>query len=125
MLPITRRSIAALSLVLLFAPTIAGCASTQYRPFTGTRQLDGMTGVTTLAGRKIAFVEPGAMVTNDTLYAVGKHGQLILPTDSIANVWNRKVSPGRTIGLVAGIAALTVVIAGAVAFGNTNLFPGY
>lgn len=125
MLRITRRSIAAFSLALLLAPTIAGCATTQHRPFTGPQQLHDMTGVTTRAGRKIEFVEPGATVTNDTLYAVSRTGQLILPTDSIANVWNRKTSVGRTIGLVAGIAALTAVIAGAVAFGNSGLFSGF
>ena len=57
--------------------------STQHIPFNNTAKLDRITGVTTRSGREIPFFEPGASVTNDTLYAVDRRGQLILLTDSI------------------------------------------
>jgi hypothetical protein len=53
---------------------------------------------------------------------VGRGGQLILPTDSIASVWHRKVSTGRTIGFVAGLTVLTAAVAAAISIGNSPPF---
>ena len=122
MLRTTRRYIATLSLALLLAPTVAGCMTTQVRPFGSVERLDDMSGITTTAGRRISFKEQGAMVANDTLYAVGRDGQLIVPTDSIVNAFHHRVAKGRSAGLVVGLAALTALVAGAVAFGNNPLF---
>jgi len=121
-----RSPLGTLALLLLLASSIAGCMSTQRIPFDNSARLDRITGVTTRSGREIPFFESGASITNDTLYAVDRHGQLILPTDSIARVWNRKFSAVRTVGLVAGlglVAASVVAAVGANALGNTQLFP--
>lgn len=122
MLRTPRRYIATLSITLLLAPSVAGCMTTQVRPFGRTERLNDMSGLTTTAGRKISFVHQGAVVSNDTLYAVGHDGQLIVPTDSIASVSHHKVATGRTVGFVVGLAALTTLVAGIVAFGNSPLF---
>ena len=117
-------------LVFLFlAPFIEGCMSTQHVPFNNTVELDRITGVTTRAGWEIPFVQPGASITNDTLYALGGQGQLILPTESITLVSKRKFSAARTAGLIGGFAvaiAAIAAIAGANAFGNWQPYPvGY
>ena len=115
-----RRPVGTFALLLLLAPSIAGCMSTRQTPFNNNAVgLDRITGVTMRSGREIRFWQPGASITNDTLYAVGRQGQLILPTDSIARVWNRKVSPVRTTVLVAGLAVVGIAIAGAISFGNS------
>jgi hypothetical protein len=119
----TRSPLGTLALLLLLAPSIAGCMSTQRIPFDNTARLDRITGVTTRSGREIPLFEPGASITNDTLYAVDRHGQLILPTDSIARVWNRKFSAVRTVGLVGGLALVGAAIAGFSAVGNIKFFP--
>lgn len=110
-----RRPLGTLALLLLLAPSLAGCSSTQRIPFSSAVRLDRLTGVTTRSGRDIRFYVPGATVTNDTLYAVDRAGQLILPTDSIAQLWKPKLSVGRTLALTGGLAMLTVGIAGAIA----------
>lgn len=120
-----RRPIATLALFLVLAPSIAGCMTTQHIPLAGAQGLDRISGMTTRAGRDIPFRQPGAVITNDTLYAVSRGGQLILPTDSVANVWHRKTSVGRTVGLVASLVLLTAAVAGAIAFGNEPLFSSY
>jgi hypothetical protein len=117
-----RRPLGTLALLLLLAPSLAGCSSTQRIPFSSTARLDRLTGVTTRSGRDIRFYVPGATVTNDTLYAVDRAGQLILPTDSIAQLWKPKLSVGRTLALVGGVAVVTVGVAGAIAFGNGSFF---
>lgn len=118
-----RSPLGTLALLIVLAPSIAGCMSTQHIPFNNTAKLDRITGVTTRSGREIPFFEPGASVTNDTLYAVDRRGQLILPTDSIARVWNRKFSAVRTVGLVGGLALVGAAIAGFSALGNMKFFP--
>lgn len=117
----SRRLIAAVMLPLFLAPTVSGCMSvqrTQYNPDASLREI---TGVTTRSGTKIPFASPGASITNDTLYAIGPQGQVIIPADSVAQVWNHKFSPGRTVGAVAGLTAgvaAALLIAVAVSFGN-------
>jgi hypothetical protein len=49
---------------------------------------------------------------------------VILPSDSIAQVWTRKFSVVRTLGLVGGLAAGAFVAAGvAVASSDLNISP--
>jgi hypothetical protein len=100
-----RRSVGTFATLVILAPSIAGCSSTQHIPFDRTVALDHVTGVSTRSGRQISFSMPGASVTNDTMYAVGRTGQVIIPTDSIAAVSKYKFSAVRTAGLVVGIAA--------------------
>ena len=95
---------------------------TQRIPYGSTAKLDHLTGLTTRSGRDVKFYVPGATVTNDTLYAVDRGGQLILPTDSIAELWKPKFAVGRTLALVGGAAVVTAGVAGAIAFGNSCCF---
>jgi hypothetical protein len=117
-----RRPLGTLALLLLLAPSLAGCMTTQRIPFGNTAGLDRVTGVTTRSGRDIRFFQPGATITNDTLYAVDRDGQLILPTDSIAQLWKPKLAVGRTVVLGVGLAVLAVGVVGAIAIKNDGLF---
>jgi hypothetical protein len=119
-----RRPLGALALLLLLSAALAGCTTTQRIPFSSTARLDRLIGVTTRSGRDIRFEEPGATITNDTLYAVDRGGQLILPTDSIAQLWKPKISVGRTLAFTGGMAILTVGVAGAISIGNDGFFGG-
>jgi len=97
--------------------------ATQQTYFTNkTVGLDRVTGITTRSGKEIRFRLPGASIVNDTMYAVGANGEMILPTDSIAQVWNQHTSAARTVGLVAGLALVGIAIAGAISFDN-NFHP--
>ena len=114
-----RRPFGNLALLLLLAPSIAGCMTTRRTSFPNDNVgLDRITGVTMRSGREIKFSHPGASISNDTMYALGRQGQMLLPTDSIAGVSVRKVSAGRTVGVVAGLAAIGV----AIMFFSTPLF---
>lgn len=120
MFHVARRPLGTLALILVLAPSLAACSSTQRIPFSAAAQFDRLTGVTTRSGRDIRFYQPGATVTNDTLYAVDRGGQLILPTDSIAQLWKPKLSVGRTLALTGGLAMLTAGIAGSIAMKNVS-----
>jgi len=118
-----RRPVGTFALLLVLATTITGCMTTHQTYFTNhTVALDRVTGITTRSGREIRFRLPGASIVNDTMYAVGPDAEMILPTDSIAQVWDRRTSTARTVGLVAGLALVGVAIAGAISFDN-NFHP--
>ena len=51
----------------------------------------------------------GATIANDTLRAVGDHGAIAIPTDSIAQISERKFSMGNTAGLAVGVGAVAFV----------------
>ena len=117
------RPVSTFAVLLLLAPSISGCMATQQTYFTNkTVGLDRVTGITTRSGKEIRFRLPGASIVNDTMYAVGANGEMILPTDSIAQVWNQHTSAARTVGLVAGLALVGIAIAGAISFDN-NFHP--
>jgi hypothetical protein len=92
-------------LLLLIMSASTGCMSTQRIPFNETADLRQASGVTTRSGREIHFAEKGASISNDTLYARDRTGQIALPTDSIARLSSRHFSAVRTIGLVGGVTA--------------------
>ena len=121
-----RRPVGTFALVLILAPSITGCMTTRQTPFGNNPVgLNRITGVTMRSGREIRFWQPGASITNDTLYAVVRQGQLIVPTDSIARVWDRKFAPVRTAVLVAGLAVVGIAIAEAISFDNNfHMFGG-
>jgi hypothetical protein len=115
----SRRPATRLALVLLLAPTITGCTTTRQTPFNEHAvRLERATGVSMRSGKELRFRLPGASIVKDTMYAVGAKGEIIIPTDSIARVWDRKGSPVRTIALLAGVVVVGAAIAGAIAFGN-------
>ncbi len=120
-----RRPVAAIALCLVLAPSLAGCMTVQRVPFSPTDSLGQISGVTTRSGNEIPFAARGASITNDTLYGVGRQGQVIVPTDSVADVWKSKASPARTTALVLGVTAGLVGIAwiaAAIAFSNSFKF---
>ncbi|MDB4909984.1 MAG: hypothetical protein JWO39_807 [Gemmatimonadetes bacterium] len=116
----TGSSLRTLALLLLLTSPVAGCTSTHHASFDNTVRQEAITGVTTLSGRKIAFTQPGAAITDDTLYAVSRDGQVILPSDSIGQVWTRKFSPVRTMGLAGGLAA-GALLASLIALASSGL----
>ena len=65
--------------------------------------------VTTRSGAEIEFIATGATITNDTLHAITRHDHIAIPTDSIARISVRRLSPLRTGALVIGAAAVAVV----------------
>lgn len=117
-----RRPVSTFALVLLLAPSVTGCMTTRRTPFNNNAvKLDRIVGVTTRSGWEIRFRLPGASIVNDTMYAVGAQAEVTLPMDSISQVWERKTSPVRTVGLVAWFAVVGIAVAGAISFGNSLL----
>jgi hypothetical protein len=92
-----------LALLLLLSPAIASCLSTQRIPFDNAVRLDRAVGVTTESGKEIRFSKRGAWIRNDTMYAVGRSGEVALPTDSIAQVAQQQASPRRSGLLMLGL----------------------
>ena len=118
-----RRPVGTFALVLILVPSTTGCMTTRQAPFSNNAVgLNRITGVTTRSGREIGFRLPGASIVNDTMYAVGPQGEVILPSDSIARVWDRKTSAVRTVGFVVGLAVVGIAIAGAISF-SENFHP--
>jgi hypothetical protein len=115
----TIRRPASVLLLLALMPSLTGCMTTRQTTFnSGTVGLDRITGVTMRSGQEIRFREPGASVANDSMYALGPGGRIVLPSDSIALVWQRKTSTGRSIGLVAGVAFVGATLVSIIAFGE-------
>ena len=65
--------------------------------------------MTTRAGVDVPFATAGVLISGDSMYAVGKKGQLVIPTDSVRTVWTRHFSGWRTAGLFVGLLLLIVV----------------
>ena len=99
----SRRPMGTLALLLLLSPAIASCLSTQRIPFDNAVRLDRAVGVTTESGKEIRFSKRGAWIRNDTMYAVGRSGEVALPTDSIAQVAQQQASPRRSGLLMLGL----------------------
>jgi hypothetical protein len=111
MLPTGRQAVAMFVALIFLSPGVGACSSTQHVPFECGVPLMRATGVTMRSGEDVRFIAPGASIKNDTLYAVGHTGQLMIPTDSIATVSKREFSPIRTVGLVGGLFAGVLLVA--------------
>jgi hypothetical protein len=96
-------------LIVCVASIVAGCMGTHHVPLNSGAALEKATGVTTRAGVEIQFGTTGATITNDTLHAVGIHGQVSLPADSIERISIEKFDPRRTGALVIGVAFVAFV----------------
>lgn len=105
---IALRSSRARPLVILI-PLLASCYGTRHIPFNGSTGLENTTGVTLRSGAEIVFVTTGATIANDTLHAITRHDHIAIPTDSIAEISVRKLSPLRTGALVVGVTAATAL----------------
>jgi hypothetical protein len=120
-----RHPASTIALLLLLAPSVTGCMTTQHTPFNvNAIRLDRTTGLTTRSGHDIRFRLPGASIVNDTMYAVGPTGEVSLPTDSIAQLWTRKTSPVRTVALITGLTVVGIAVIGAISFGNNFSLSG-
>jgi hypothetical protein len=119
-----RRFLSTVLILPLLVVSITACMTTRQAPFVNdTVGLDRITGVSMRSGQQIPFRERGASITNDSLYAVGAQGQMVLPTNDISRVWTRKVSPVRTAGLVTGVVVSLLGIVAAIAL-QGNIFTG-
>ena len=104
-----RPSHRARALLVLVASISTGCYATGHSRLDRGDALDRATGVTTLSGKEIPFATTGATIRNDTLFADGHRGQVMLPVDSIALVSSRHFSTERTIALGGGLTAVAIL----------------
>jgi hypothetical protein len=84
----------------------SACSTTVHAPLSTNINQDKITGVTLKSGRNVPFNPPGAILQGDKLYANGPGGQIIIPTDSIADVWTKETSTTKTIGAVVAVVAV-------------------
>jgi hypothetical protein len=123
-----KRAIALLLTVLL---TLAGCTvkKVQKLPTASVAatlpQNESIVGVTTMKGEDVAFDDPGAVIKDGKLKGKVKKTVYELPIDQAQRLWiqTKDVSTARTVGLVAGIAVVTVVIVAAAVLSKTNSTP--
>jgi hypothetical protein len=99
-----------LAVALVIALPSAGCFSPHYQRLERGTSLDDASAIMTRSGLEMQFAVDGATIRNDTLYAKGTAGTLVVPTDSVARIARRGFSPGRTAALVVGIAAGALAI---------------
>jgi outer membrane protein assembly factor BamB len=113
--------LARVALLLLLAPHLAGCYTTRavaYNP----NSLKDATGVTMRSGSTIMFEDGGASISDDTIYARGRDGQLKLPSDSVSSVWHRNFAPVKSGAVIVGLALVGVFIAAAASLENGSFF---
>ena len=70
-------------------------------------------------GTEIRFRLPGASIVNDTMYAIGSQGEVSLPTDSVARLWNPKISPVRTVGMITSVLVVGIATLAILSFGQS------
>jgi hypothetical protein len=109
MLSCFRSAAARSALAALFVVYLGACTVNQHVELSANPKLADVAGLTTKSGQVVTFEPRGAVVSNNTLYAVGPQGQVVFPVDSIKTVWVKQFSPSHTLGLVGAIA---VVLAG-------------
>ena len=109
----------ALLLLPLFLLETASCSSVNRIPAVAGAPPteDHLVGITTLAGEDIEFDREG-VIRGDTVVATGaRHREIRVPVDSVQRWWLRRGSAGKsalaTLGIVAGVVLVAVVIAAA------------
>jgi hypothetical protein len=110
-------------LIVLLAPFVAGCFATAQAPLSRRTDLAKANGVTTRSGYRIDFAVDGATIANDTLRAVGQAGTIAIPTDSIAQISERRFSTRNTVGLAAGVGAAGFVVLALLSVGKLAMIP--
>jgi len=103
------RSVTARIVLLLLAPHVTGCVGTSHVAPGNGADSDKVVGLTTKSGREITFAVPGVNITHDTLYAVVKSGQLIMPVDSVRTLSVRHGSDMGTVALVLGVGLVVAM----------------
>ena len=104
----------------------SACTTTVHSPLTTGVNPDKITGVTLKSGRAVPFNPVGAIISKDSVYANGPNGQVIIPADSIAEVWTKQVSTSKTIGAsLAVLAVLGVFFVVANKTAGSSQGPGY
>ena len=104
----------------------SACTTTVHSQLTSGVNPDKITGVTLKSGRAVPFNPPGATISRDSVYANGPNGQVIIPADSIADVWTKEFSTSKTVGVsLAVIAVLGVFMLVANKTAGSSSGPGY
>lgn len=114
-----KQTIAVVLCILLF---LSGCSVRKVEkvpvasvPQTETEQV---VGITTIKGEEVSFDPPGGAIKNGMASGIVKKTAYEIPLDQVQRVWveRKKISTGRTIGLVAAVGVGTVaIIAGVIA----------
>jgi hypothetical protein len=103
------------SLVLIFLMLMeAGCKVDKVRkvePSTVNPAAEKIVGITTKAGQDVSFDPPGGSFQNNSVQAKVQGADYVLAIGDVQRLWisRRETSTVRTVGLVAGIAAATLV----------------
>lgn len=99
---------------------LTGCAVTKTRRLDPTEVKEPgkekIVGITTVEGEDIRFDPPGASVKNDTIYASVDGAPYEISLARVQRFWveRKERSRARTIGLVAAVAAIGVILVAAV-----------
>ena len=95
-----------LVMLVLFVANATACTATVHAAPTPSLDAAKVQGVTLKSGRNIPFNPAGVTISANTMYANGPGGQVIIPMDSVQEVWTKQFSTSRTIGLVVGVVAV-------------------
>jgi hypothetical protein len=84
-------------------------------------ELEQIVGLTTIKGEDVRFDLTGGSYAERTIRGKVKGSDFQIPIDQVERVWvmRRGISTGRTVALVAGIAAVGLVTAAAIEIANT------
>lgn len=93
-------------LLVLIAVQLGACTTTQHVQLAANPSPTEISGVTLKTGRTIVFEPKGAVISRDTIYAQTAEGQVVIPSESVQDVWVKHFSTSRTIGLIAGTAVV-------------------
>lgn len=106
--------------ILTLLTQLTGCAVTKTRRLDPTEVKEPgkekIVGITTVEGEDIRFDPPGASVKNDTIYASVDGAPYEISLARVQRFWveRKERSRARTIGLVAAVAAIGVILVAAV-----------
>ena len=97
-----------LAILALFL-TQTACSTVVHSQYSTSINPEKITGVTLKSGHTVAFNPAGAFVQGNALYGNGPNGQVIVPIDSIADVWTKQFSTSKTIGVALAVVAVVGV----------------
>lgn len=112
------RRLTAIVLGLALLPQLTGCVSTKTRgialPSEEPLPRERITSITTLQGEVLYFDSPGARLQRDTLFGSVEFEPVQIPLADVERLWVTKTETNTlaTIGLVVGVAAGTLLVAG-------------
>jgi len=95
-----------LATLTLFLVQSTACTTTVHTPLAQAVKPEKITGVTLKSGRNVPFNPAGAEISGNALYANGPDGQIVIPTDSVADVWTKQFSATKTVGVCLAVVAV-------------------